>query len=407
MHQSGCGSTDIADIGRGRMDAASIQLAQVEDGGAIVANAQKEPRQAGYPPQCGGTRLKGEFAEGSADQPLVTVVTAVLNGQPYVQGCLESVLRQDYPNIEHILVDGGSSDGTVDVLRRYDDRVALWTSEPNGGLYDAWNKALPDARGEWICFIGIDDELLPGAVSAYMALAARNPEAEYLNSLVRMVHYSGYERTFGRPWKWREFSKWMRWAQVGTMHRRSLLNRLGPYDLSFGGVGDYEFLATSTEWTESRVYTGRDRNDAVGRRFRQAQGLRGRDARENRHRRKECADGRNGTLDNDRPLLPLSAPQAALLSSAPQVRCKACAEMRAFTSPRGRPCNPSPFVKTTTSYHPVLRAYCKSSIARHQQQNRVTIRYDPHPSICILRVTQKQLLTDLLIPSKVFLGCFR
>ena len=241
MHQSGCGSTDIADIGRGRMDAASIQLAQVEDGGAIVANAQKEPRQAGYPPQCGGTRLKGEFAE-ERRPAACNCGHGCLERAALCSGLPGKRITADYPNIEHILVDGGSSDGTVDVLRRYDDRVALWTSEPNGGLYDAWNKALPDARGEWICFIGIDDELLPGAVSAYMALAARNPEAEYLNSLVRMVHYSGYERTFGRPWKWREFSKWMRWAQVGTMHRRSLLNRLGPYDLSFGGVGDYEFL---------------------------------------------------------------------------------------------------------------------------------------------------------------------
>jgi glycosyltransferase involved in cell wall biosynthesis len=128
------------------------------------------------------------------------------------------------------------------VLRRYDDRVALWTSEPNGGLYDAWNIGLSYARGEWICFIGIDDEILPGGVSKYMALAVTNPEAEYLNSLVRMVHHSGYERTFGRPWKWREFSRWMRWAQVGSMHRRTLLDRLGPFSLSFGACGDYELL---------------------------------------------------------------------------------------------------------------------------------------------------------------------
>lgn len=157
----------------------------------------------------GGTRLKGAVAEGSKDLPLVTVITAVLNMRLYIAGCLESVLQQDYPNIEHIVIDGGSSDGTVDVLREYDDRIGLWTSKPDRGLYDAWNIALPDARGEWICFIGADDELLPGAVSAYMALAAKNPEAEYLSSFVRMVHHSGYERFFGRPWKWKEFSRWM------------------------------------------------------------------------------------------------------------------------------------------------------------------------------------------------------
>jgi glycosyltransferase involved in cell wall biosynthesis len=242
MHESECGSAGTENIGRVRLNVTSARVAPVRDGGVIVTNSQKEARQATAPRLCGGKRLKGVLAEGSADLPLVTVITAVLNGQPYVEGCLESVIRQDYPNIEHILIDGGSTDGTVDVLRRYNDRVALWTSEPNGGLYDAWNKGLPEARGEWICFIGIDDEILPGGVSAYMDLAAKHPEAEYLNSLVRMAHHSGYERTFGRPWKWKEFSKWMRWAQVGSMHRRSLLDRLGAFDPSFGAVGDYELL---------------------------------------------------------------------------------------------------------------------------------------------------------------------
>ena len=152
----------------------------------------------------GGSRLKGVFAENRLDQPLVTVITAVYNGHKYMAGCLESVLRQDYPNIEHIVFDGASNDGTVGVLRQYDDRIAMWRSEPDAGVYDAWNKALAEARGEWICFLGVDDEFLPGAIRAYMALAAKNPQAEYLCSNVRWVHPSGYERMLGRPWTWRE-----------------------------------------------------------------------------------------------------------------------------------------------------------------------------------------------------------
>ena len=99
---------------------------------------------------CGGKRMKGILAQSSAGLPLVTVVTAVFNGQPTIQGCLESVLKQDYPNIEHILLDGGSTDGTLDVLHQYDDRIALWKSEPDKGVYDAWNKGLTEAHGEWI-----------------------------------------------------------------------------------------------------------------------------------------------------------------------------------------------------------------------------------------------------------------
>jgi glycosyltransferase involved in cell wall biosynthesis len=198
--------------------------------------------QVDHETKSGGMRMKGVLPQNSADSPLVTVVTAVFNGQPYLAGCLESVLRQDYTNIEHIVLDGGSSDGTVDVLRQYDERIAYWKSEPDKGVYDAWNKGLAEAHGEWICFLGVDDELLPGAVSAYMVLAANNPQAEYLSSRVRWVHPSGYERTTGEPWAWPEFSRWMCVAHVGSMHRRTLYERLGAYDTSYRIAADYELL---------------------------------------------------------------------------------------------------------------------------------------------------------------------
>jgi glycosyltransferase involved in cell wall biosynthesis len=170
------------------------------------------------------------------------VITAVFNGVGTIKNCIQSVVIQEYPNIEHIVLDGGSSDGTVEVLRQYEDRIALWRSEPDLGVYDAWNKALIEARGEWICFLGADDEFLPGAVSAYMALAAKNPQAEYLSSRVNVVHSSGYRRTIGRAWTWREFSRVMCTAHVGSMHRCSLFVRLGRYNTSYRIVADYELL---------------------------------------------------------------------------------------------------------------------------------------------------------------------
>ncbi len=192
--------------------------------------------------RCGGKRRQGIMVEGSAEFPLVSVITAVRNGCATVEACLQSVLRQEYPNVEHIVLDAGSGDGTVDVLRGYDDRIAYWKSEPDKGIYDAWNKGLREARGEWICFLGIDDEFLPDAVSAYIELAAGNPNAEYLSSRVNWVHPSGYTRTIGEPWTWPAFSKYMCTAHVGSMHRRSLFNRFGNYDISYRIVGDYELL---------------------------------------------------------------------------------------------------------------------------------------------------------------------
>jgi glycosyltransferase involved in cell wall biosynthesis len=197
--------------------------------------------QIDVPLKRGGKR-KGHLITGSADRPLVTVVTAVLNGQPYIARCLESVLRQDYPNIEHIVLDGGSTDGTLDVLEQYSDRIALWRSEPDKGIYDAWNKALLEARGEWICFLGSDDEFLPGAITAYMAQVAQNPKAEYLCSEAKFRAASGKERVIGRPWKWHEFLRRMDICHVGSMHKRTLFQQFGEFDSSYRIAGDYEFL---------------------------------------------------------------------------------------------------------------------------------------------------------------------
>jgi hypothetical protein len=196
---------------------------------------------------CGGRRINGIFADGSADRPLVSVITVIFNGCPHVENCLASVFAQDYANIEHIVVDGGSTDGTLDLLREHDDEIAFWKSEPDGGVYDAWNKGLREARGEWICFLGVDDEFLPGAVSAYMACAADNPQAEYLSSKVKWVHPSGYERTLGEPWIWPRFAKFMCTAHVGSMHRRRLFDRVGVYNTSYRIVGDYELLLRSRQ----------------------------------------------------------------------------------------------------------------------------------------------------------------
>jgi glycosyltransferase involved in cell wall biosynthesis len=97
---------------------------------------------------CGGKRLDGGMAIGNSECPLVSVITAVFNGDQYLAGCLESVSSQDYPNIEHIVLDGGSTDSTVNILRQYSDRVAYWASEHDSGVYDAWNKGLREAHGD-------------------------------------------------------------------------------------------------------------------------------------------------------------------------------------------------------------------------------------------------------------------
>lgn len=90
-------------------------------------------------------------------KPLVTVITVVFNDVSHIEQTMLSVFNQSYPNIEYIVIDGGSTDRTVDVIRKYADRLAYWVSELDGGIYPAMNKGLEHATGEWVSFMNSAD----------------------------------------------------------------------------------------------------------------------------------------------------------------------------------------------------------------------------------------------------------
>ncbi len=193
-------------------------------------------------PRCGGMRLRGFAPTSTPTQPLVTVITAVFNGKQTLTDCLDSVLSQDYPNVEHIVIDGGSTDGTLEILERYSDRIAFWKSEPDDGIYDAWNRGLKVSRGEWISFLGADDRFMPHAISSYMTLAKLNPSAEFLSSRICIAYPQGFDKTAGDPWAWPRFLRFMCTAHVGCMHRRKLFEKYGVFDTSYKSGADYELL---------------------------------------------------------------------------------------------------------------------------------------------------------------------
>lgn len=89
----------------------------------------------------------------------ITIITAVYNRVDKIEQCISSVVNQTYKNLEYIIIDGGSTDGTVDIIKKYDDKIAYWCSEPDKGIYDAWNKGLSYATGDYINFIGSDDAI--------------------------------------------------------------------------------------------------------------------------------------------------------------------------------------------------------------------------------------------------------
>jgi putative colanic acid biosynthesis glycosyltransferase len=107
----------------------------------------------------GGFRTKGKEKTVSPGRPLISVITVVFNCGHPLAACIASVLAQDYENVEYVIIDGGSKNGTLDIIKHYDDKIAYWSSEPDDGIYDAMNKGLAAARGDWVFFLGSDDVL--------------------------------------------------------------------------------------------------------------------------------------------------------------------------------------------------------------------------------------------------------
>ncbi len=105
----------------------------------------------------GGLRTQGYFKQNSPENPLVTIITVVFNGEKYLEETILSVINQTYNNVEYIIMDGGSTDGTLEIIGKYEHAIDYWVSEPDQGIYDAMNKSISLSLGKYIGIINSDD----------------------------------------------------------------------------------------------------------------------------------------------------------------------------------------------------------------------------------------------------------
>lgn len=125
--------------------------------------------------------------------PLITIITPSYNQGQYIEDTILSIINQDYPNLEYIVIDGGSTDNTVDIIKKYESRISYWVSEKDSGQSNAINKGFRKATGDIINWINSDDQLMPGALSAIARHFIENPDAVMVHG---RIEYFGETKNY-------------------------------------------------------------------------------------------------------------------------------------------------------------------------------------------------------------------
>lgn len=194
----------------------------------------------------GGGRLRGSRKHSLPGKPLITVITVVFNGAATLEHTIRSVIEQTYANVEYIVIDGGSTDATLEILRRYDADIDYWVSEKDAGIYDAMNKGIALAGGDYIGMLNSDDFFAhPSALETIAArFDARKVDAVF--SCLDIVDPASLDRVL-RKYRISSFSPFM--LRIGVMPphptfycRRSCYEKAGLYRTDYRIAADFEML---------------------------------------------------------------------------------------------------------------------------------------------------------------------
>ena len=189
---------------------------------------------------------------GSSKEPFISIVTVSLNAVAFIEHNLQSVAAQTYPHREHIVIDGGSTDGTVDIIRRYEPHLSYWHSREDRGISHAFNLGLAQTRGNWVLFLNADDFLLDPSKLDSMARQLRthfDADVVYGQRLfmTREAKPRLVRQGRGRVWSWKEF----RWRQTiphpAAFTNQGYFERVGRFDESFHIAMDYELYLRNKE----------------------------------------------------------------------------------------------------------------------------------------------------------------
>jgi glycosyltransferase involved in cell wall biosynthesis len=183
-----------------------------------------------------------------ARAPRISVVMAVFNGAAGLRRALDSIVDQTYPGVEVVVMDGGSTDGTLDILRGYGSRIAYCESAKDTGVFNAWNKALDHVTGDWICFLGADDWYAAPDVMARVAAwiaGDRAAHVVYYGHMDRHLPDGRVSHARERGWsreRRKRFRRGVMFPHPASFTSRAQFDIVGRFDESFTIAGDFEHL---------------------------------------------------------------------------------------------------------------------------------------------------------------------
>tara|TARA_B100000780_G_scaffold269824_2_gene228991 strand:+ start:731 stop:1558 length:828 start_codon:yes stop_codon:yes gene_type:complete len=187
----------------------------------------------------GGLRKKNIFKKNKKDEPLITIVTAVYNNEKYLEESILSLHKQKYENYEHIIIDGGSTDGTIDIIKKYENKIDYWCSEGDKGIYDAFNKGMKLAGGEYVGFLNSDDNYSQNTLELLLKYIKRYPEKDFFFGAVKkhwgVLH--GY-KPYKIYWSWGFYSS----HSTGFFIKISSAKKVGLYNLKYKYSADYDYF---------------------------------------------------------------------------------------------------------------------------------------------------------------------
>jgi glycosyltransferase involved in cell wall biosynthesis len=198
--------------------------------------------------------FRGDLIINAPNKPLISIITIVFNGELFLERTINSVIDQNYCNVEYIVIDGGSTDKTLDILEKYDAKIDCWVSEPDKGISDAFNKGIKLATGEIIGLINADDYYSDGALSNVAQAFAEN-DIDYLYGNINLHKLSGEKLRVVRP----RYNSKFPYGGMPVPHpslfiRKKVYDQIGLYNLNYKIAMDYELFIRIHEQQYKSLY---------------------------------------------------------------------------------------------------------------------------------------------------------